>query len=518
MKKRKCRERWTQSHQVSASPLLAKRLLLLSSLIALLGFLAGCVSTPSTPPVVSKQQGNSGSVQNNTQNTNLLADAPQTYTFHATQGAVTLDVNAPVQLPSTSKIPVSKVQSSCFTQNSVDKVINTFMPGKPLYQIGEHGDTVTKAEMEKTYTVAKALTLPGAQGNKEIITQQAGFARVYITGYADGADSTSHNKYSLTNLQQMVADTPATVAKTPVTGQLQRLDEGDIQGRTGVAKGYHGLELNLTRADSGKGYDMQLSAGAFTSPKLCYITFTNHDITSVYNYSDLTGSARGMRMSLDQAKTLAQHTADAIGATDLQLTQVRLGTLIPLTANDDPQKMNQAYGMWFTRHVAGVPTTMDLTEPDSQQGYSAVYDYERLFMLINDDGVIELFWNSPMTDAGLVSDNATIKSFHDAMNTFQQQFMIHYAQNDTSKGNTTYSINRITLGLMRVKIKDQDDLYQMVPVWDFFGTINPKPTIDRNQVWDSPAAADALLSDRTMRSLLTVNAIDGSIIDRKQGY
>jgi hypothetical protein len=43
----------------------------------------------------------------------------------------------------------------------------------------------------------------------------------------------------------------------------------------------------------------------------------------------------------------------------------------------------------------------------------------------------------------------------------------------------------------------------MVPVWDFFGVIT---------------GANGDITDDPERSLLTINAVDGSIIDRDLGY
>jgi hypothetical protein len=480
--------KWAQNPRVFSMPTLARRLLVLTMLISLVG-LSACVSTPTTPPVAGKQQSISERVHNNTQNTNLLQGVPQTYTYHATQGAVTLNVNAQVQLPPTTKIPITSVQPTCFDQDTTNKMINTFMQGKPLYEPIPSGTDLPKAYLEKLLTLQQALQLPGAQGDKEISTQPYAILNVL--------DPSS--------LQPMIANAPDTMPQPPQTGQLLMVpDNTGLGNSAGIQLQSLGANGDGVAANSGKGYDMILKVVAETAPTpgTCVASFSNNDITSVYNYAELTGnaSARGMHMSLAQAKTLAQHTLQAIGANELQLTDVQLASLIPLTRAQNPNTTDQAYGLWFTRHVAGVPTTLDLTKPSIS--YAKSYLYERAFMLINDSGVIEFSWNSPMHASGTVSSNANIRSFQDAMSTFQQQFFIHYAQ---STGHTTYTINRITLGLMRVQVKDQD-AYLMVPVWDFFGSINPQPSND------DPVYTPSL------QSLLTVNAIDGTIIDRTLGY
>ena len=62
---------------------------------------------------------------------------------------------------------------------------------------------------------------------------------------------------------------------------------------------------------------------------------------------------------------------------------------------------------------------------------------------------------------------------------------------------------------MRVMSKDKPDCYEYIPVWDFFGTQQSRKTKDGEVV-----------SDHTWPfiSYFTVNAIDGTVIDRNYGY
>ena len=56
----------------------------------------------------------------------------------------------------------------------------------------------------------------------------------------------------------------------------------------------------------------------------------------------------------------------------------------------------------------------------------------------------------------------------------------------------TIEIERIELGLMRVLEPDSLDTGVVVPVWDFYG--------------------------KSGETYITINAVDGSIIDRRVGY
>jgi hypothetical protein len=365
-------------------------------LISIIGSLAACQSTPTTPPVISKQHGIT--VQTNTHGTSSLQGVQQpTVTDSITHGQVTLNIGAKPQLPQTAKMPIITVQPEHFTQDTADKVIKTFIKGKQLYT---PNDVETKEEAQKQYIRYQALQLqdPPSSGSATSPLWQLDYRGVLQDTPSNGsATSTGGSPAavagSYSNLQRSISQAPATVQNVPSTGQLTTLHEGDLVNNGVTYKGFQGQTLNAT-ADLGMGYNnADLFINSSDSVKDCLVRFTNLDITSVYDGSQPTGSvvsARGVKMSLDQAKTLAQTTLNDVGATGLTLTSVQLGTLIPLTKNDNPNTMQQAYALWFTRDVSGVPTTLDMT--DAQPPDNESYSYERVLMLINDTGVIG--WSS----------------------------------------------------------------------------------------------------------------------------
>ena len=89
---------------------------------------------------------------------------------------------------------------------------------------------------------------------------------------------------------------------------------------------------------------------------------------------------------------------------------------------------------------------------------------------------------------------------------------LDYAENGKPESRDCMVITRICLSYMKVKKKDAPDERYLLPVWDFMGyTYNP----------DYPRSDADLIGTKSWflyQSLLTVNAIDGSIIDRDAGY
>lgn len=71
----------------------------------------------------------------------------------------------------------------------------------------------------------------------------------------------------------------------------------------------------------------------------------------------------------------------------------------------------------------------------------------------------------------------------------------------------TVTISEVTLSMMRVAGLGEDNGYYYLPVWDFIGYYGEK--MDTNITEEHPSVR---------KSFLTLNAVDGSVIDRGLGY
>ena len=69
-------------------------------------------------------------------------------------------------------------------------------------------------------------------------------------------------------------------------------------------------------------------------------------------------------------------------------------------------------------------------------------------------------------------------------------------------------ITDVRLSYMRVREKDNLDEGKLIPVWDFFGS--------RDIYQDG--GTEPYTEDQANMSFLTVNAMDGTIIERNRGY
>lgn len=174
-------------------------------------------------------------------------------------------------------------------------------------------------------------------------------------------------------------------------------------------------------------------------------------------------------------------------------------------------KPDYGYRIYFTRRVAGVPVP-----PVSQQGNAdanyffpaqqpKAYQYplpnERLFVDVGQDSIFQVRYDNPLRVGETLQPKAQLMPLAQVLDIFAKVCPIKYASHEGASNNAVF-INRVVLGYMHMQMKDQPGRYQMVPVWDFFGV----RTIDRERY------------DDAYSSLFTINAIDGTVIDRNYGY
>ncbi|MDY5957580.1 MAG: DUF6034 family protein, partial [Frisingicoccus sp.] len=121
---------------------------------------------------------------------------------------------------------------------------------------------------------------------------------------------------------------------------------------------------------------------------------------------------------------------------------------------------------------------------------------------ITDEGIVGFDYVAPLTIIETVVENSNMKSFDEVKNIFEKMVTIVNAEDSIAENSqgTEIQIDRVVLGYVRVSEADSYNTGLLVPVWDFMGKIKDSYGVE-NQ-----------------RSILAVNAIDGSVIDRALGY
>jgi hypothetical protein len=140
------------------------------------------------------------------------------------------------------------------------------------------------------------------------------------------------------------------------------------------------------------------------------------------------------------------------------------------------------------------------------------WQYETFQILINDEGILTLEWDSPIEVTGTTVENSTLLPFSSIKDMFEKRMRDTYEPQAKHADITDMAVNITRVSLEFERIAEQDSIENglLVPVWNFYGTVTEHYTGEGHDEYtngfDEPWP------------LLTVNAIDGSVIDTGMGY
>jgi hypothetical protein len=138
---------------------------------------------------------------------------------------------------------------------------------------------------------------------------------------------------------------------------------------------------------------------------------------------------------------------------------------------------------------------------------------------VDDSGIIGIKAGATKSEVNRQAYGIELKDFSDIMDIFKQQVFIENAYSGPGDMNKVVNreihVNEIRLGYMPMPWKDHAEKIIFAPVWDFFG--KEITTFEDGIGGDFGAALDennAYAYDLGNHSLLTINALDGTIINR----
>ncbi len=219
-------------------------------------------------------------------------------------------------------------------------------------------------------------------------------------------------------------------------------------------------------------------------------------------------------ISLDDARSIAMDAVASIGLNQYSISAERITCLWDITSTVPTDTLKGAYEFIFTPSINGVACTYadaEANNSDNQSNpFGKAWYYEKVRVIVDNDGLNSFVWDAPYQSIELVTGEASLLPYSQIQSIFERMMPIafhHYNANDL-KTTCTVNIARVTLGYMRIKEQNAEGTGLIVPVWDFFGSYfrsdDPEGT--------TPQGSDGY------ESLLSINAIDGSIIDRKIGF
>ena len=447
-------------------------IIILITIVFTMTVLSACQPTPENEIVVNK---NTQPNQDNSLNTAMPPySVPEqwTDTYEYYDGKVVVNVDADIIVPQTETFNTYSLIPATFTQAQAEKLVNVLFGDAELEAPEQQW---TKAQYEELLINFK---LTYSQGNNPNMSE-------------------AEYEANVRDLEAKIVAAPETAVVLNPAEQIQAFSESGA--------------LNL-QADLGRKEKARLTIRNLDEGYLSSVRFNNNDGDD-YEAISLDDAGVKLKLSKEEAQTQAEDLLSKLGIDYMKPAAVKVGAPYALEG-ESTENLPQCYLVYFTRTIEGVPATYDdaTGATSDSDDYDKLWAYERIIVGVDDGGIVQFQWEGNASTPEITQSNVALLDFEKVMDIFKENMGIQYAYtDDPSILSDTYQISKITLGLTRIKVKGG---YQLVPVWDFFGMVQTA-TAD-GEIRDT--IRDGSGGSNTIDSFLTINAMDGSVIDRSVGY
>ena len=287
--------------------------------------------------------------------------------------------------------------------------------------------------------------------------------------------------------------------------------------------------FGVRSADQKQGFTVRTNATGvhgkrnFDS-KDAFISFYNaavipENVIPAFEYTDpiedmdAVPAGSGLTATPREAQAQAEALVMRLGLSDFAVSNIQL-VHAPLEADGRTGVPCYLYTVNFARMVNGVPViwpTYESTSGDEAEPRPS-WHYEELSVTLRDTDLYTFAYGGPLVLGETLVADANLMSFDAAMERFEQMVQVKYEgiMKDPGYGNILsmeVQVDRIELSLERVAQPDNIDGGLLVPVWSFYGSVlctRPEDSFD-------------YVFDHAM-PFLTLNAVDGNLIDPMKGY
>lgn len=495
--------------------------------------LAGCAENPEQSIVKEKNMDKMLEEAQETDNASSyeeMKEEMQQYETYQTQIKdenlnVTVDVDAKVEIPEVEKLSVYRVSAKKISQEFLDKVRTALSPDTAYYE-GSKGDARTKSVIAKEINVTKRL-LKEEELDDVMVEEYKQELKDLKEEYNKAPDKVTLTDYPLDNKIQSIKELHEKNLGDTFCNWLYELHkESDVfyglsDGKDG---NYHSLFMqnsenygNCLRYECSKyGYAMRI-----------YHADVESDIRDIVPKKDgekpnFLDSDKGMEIAEgvsiepvdNEPLTLSEEEAESkvtelltqLGLSDYACYDKGVYSQALDTKDDGSIVYRDVYRFLCLRKQDGVFVSNLAGDKltDEWQGGEYVkkmWGSEAVSVAVNDSGIVDFYYLSPLSVDETVVEKSRIKSFQEIRDTFEKMVVIENAsQEQDGAEKVSVKVTDVKLIYTRISEKDSFDTGLVVPVWNFEGT-----------------KVDEYGYEKT-GNVMSINAIDGSVINQELGY
>lgn len=450
---------------------------------------AACQKTPDSPIVVGKN--NEKLIEKAVTSRDTPFSAPSRYSADEPltnpQGSLTVNVDAAVIVPNSDGLSTARVEKHLFTEAECQTYIAALFDGQTTYS----GDVFeTKAYYQQTILDwQRQLALETDEQKRQEVQGS-------LTKFQMAMESLPEGE----GLVEAPIEFSTTLSGVPTIFLVSDGNDGKYR------------KIFIENNSSTNQYRLIYSIGQNDYAKIgnLWNVAVRSDIkhgTDEYGSPDLLPAPS---IEQNQAVNAANELLSLMGVSDYSY---KTSSLVFGSINGTVQK---AYRLSYSRILGNNSFTLTSAPAggggaidDGKGGHIEGWEYESMTFLVNNDGIVSMEWINPYDVSEVITNNTSMMDFNDVMDIFNKMIVVTnaYLSDDMSK---TINVDRIELGLMRITDPATRSSGLVIPVWDFFGNVTT--------AFKNGEKSYSELDDDPLNSVLAINAIDGTLVDRSRGY
>lgn len=461
-------------------------------------FLLACQKTPDYEAVANKQNGIfeiDSKKQTDFANEN---DIPQGWktNIEDKKHNLFISVDAIINKPETNSYQTIELEHEIITQSMADHYIDVLI-GENDFWLDESIMPKTKAQFEESLLKAK---------QRLLLYESKGHA---------GAIQDTQEEIAL--IEKLIPDAPDNI---PIEDQM--CDGSFMFIENSKKYVIHG------NANLGK---TQLASLQISKPENelgGYIIFSNFDDDVGYPTVFSADTDINIKMSTTEAITVATCFLNELGLENFEASLICSAYLpsesVMLSGEFSYTDFPQAYVVYCTRAHNGINTTYySIQTEDIHYGerYSDYWAQEYIMLIITDTGINYMLYESPVKETSVIENDVTLLPFSEIQKRFESHILTSGSWTNNYDMNITERhvlIDRIELGYVQLRAKDNMVKKMTVPAWSFFGkeVLKYKQQEAGSYILNEN---NEFINDREPgHCFMMINAIDGTIISPELGY
>lgn len=474
-----------------------KKSICAAALIPLM-LLMACKETPAEEIVINKNDGRLENIIMATAEPAATYEFPESWSeaFQGYSDNLSVEVKAEVQGPVSETNAVYEVAPQEVTDQQADACLSAMIGDAVIYEASEQ---LSKSDIEKLIEAAQ-WELSSPESDLNALLGDPGQEEEYERSKAAVEEA-------LQALTEQWRSAPDSVAHKTVERRFVPVNDyaRKIQGTAMLPDGTSAY-LNLRKDNNciDQSIVIHTPKAQLGLPEL---------------FSGATTDLNGLSIDLRAAEALAADALESMGLNG----QFRLsfaGSAVTHTPESKtPDEAPKCFMLYYSRMVEEEPVLYCDQSGRQLLPFGATWPHETLIFGVNDSGVIYFEWVSPIQITGVLNENAALLPFEEIMSRFRQNIAFSYCPINTIGNVDQYrlSITSIRFGYTRVAMPDEIAKAYLVPTWCFYG-VEQDYYSDPGKTQYKLDGNNCYTQDIPGHCVLTLNALDGSVIDRSLGY